>query len=568
VDVPRWCCNDERRTSRRFFDDIHFTRTAATALSSSLSLSSTATSLVEKTEYDVFASSSLDDVQSLTERAIYEYGKEEGLFALRQLSRLCTLRVPFQFSNEPPNKQQQQQASRAERRLISLLPKLLPSSTVEEVLQIVRKMESNRWFSDNLDSVDRLPSIHLNLVRNGEPLFPVPEEGEEELLNCFEGGIHQLYKLVQPYIYDVLLPYVNQRLFVASGTTTSSTLPRPIRVSEVFLRRYGEGIGGQDDLSRNGISAHYDVFSKVTAVVALDDVAAEGRNGLFTTVTDDRTGRTSNHKSLRRFFPLGTGDCVIHSWDVLHGVDIERGLDRTNLIVWFDEEEPNEDNNHDGQKTKTIVSPWLVNQPNLNVHGGSDDVLQFVLASALSSIERPPKNDEDENENKNNIVRLYLQSASQKNNFAMTRMGSLCEEGALSSSPEFHDAALKVLDELRPVNNLPIAIQQMVVESSITDLRLAIRFWFEGAVAGNVLAQKALADELMLESSQSGNADRRLLAAILFALAAQQDDEGASQSLSRVIDHEIATNKIDCEDDFLASPVVQAANAAFEVVKQ
>ena len=104
----------------------------------------------------------------------------------------------------------------------------------------------------------------------------------------------------------------------------------------MFLRRYGQDIGGQNDLSRNGISAHYDVFSKVTAVIALDDVAADGRNGLFTTSTDDK-GQTSNHKSLRRFFPLQKGDCVIHTWDVLHGVDVKPGLDRTSLIVWFDE---------------------------------------------------------------------------------------------------------------------------------------------------------------------------------------------------------------------------------------
>jgi hypothetical protein len=70
----------------------------------------------------------------------------------------------------------------------------------------------------------------------------------------------------------------------------------------------------------------------------------------------------------------------------------------------------------------------------------------------------------------------------------------------------------------------------------------------------------------MLESSQSGNADRRLLAALLFALAAQQDDDGASQSLSRVIECEVEIENIESQDDFLASPVVQVANAAFEAI--
>ena len=212
----------------------------------------------------------------------------------------------------------------------------------------------------------------------------------------------------------------------------------------------------------------------------------------------------------------------------------------------------------DEQGVKT-VSPWLVNDPN-NHDGSTDDVLQFVLASALSSAECS-----DVDDNKKKIIQLYLQSASLKNTFALTRMGSLCEEGALSSS-KLQINALKVLDQLRPISNLPIPIQEMISDGGDDDktqLDLAIRFWFEGAVAGSVLAQKALADELMLESSQSGSSDRRLLAAILFALAAQQDDEGASQALSRVIEFEVATEQIESQDEFAAAPVVQVANAAF-----
>ena len=92
---------------------------------------------------------------------------------------------------------------------------------------------------------------------------------------------------------------------------------------------------------------------------------------------------------------------------------------------------------------------------------------------------------------------------------------------------------------------------------------LACRFWLEGSLTGNPLAQKSLADEVMLEASVSGNADERLLAATLFALASQQDSqEGPSDSLARVIEYDVAAREVQSQEEFLASPVVQAANAA------
>jgi hypothetical protein len=91
-----------------------------------------------------------------------------------------------------------------------------------------------------------------------------------------------------------------------------------------------------------------------------------------------------------------------------------------------------------------------------------------------------------------------------------------------------------------------------------------MRFWYEGAVRGNPLAQRALADELMMRASNSSNNDQdtRTLAAVLFALAAQQGDEDATNALSRVLDVDLVARRAQDDNSFLTSPVVQITRAA------
>jgi hypothetical protein len=157
------------------------------------------------------------------------------------------------------------------------------------------------------------------------------------------------------------------------------------------------------------------------------------------------------------------------------------------------------------------------------------------------------------------------------NTFALTRMGSICEEGGLSSSPEFKNEAIRVLDELRPFEKLPDILKDMLASQRETDdtdedgSELACRFWLEAALTGNPLAQQSLADEVMFAASRSGNPEQRLLAATLFALASQQEhdaSEGPSETLARVIEYDVAARGVESREEFLASPVVQTANAA------
>ncbi|VEU39929.1 unnamed protein product [Pseudo-nitzschia multistriata] len=510
----------------------------------------------------------LEAVKSLTRTAMYRCGTEEGLDALKSLRELCDNRLPFdfdsvhrrqtyggRFSSPDPRNAAIDQGEET----ISLLPGFLPTQAVGDFLESVRCMEEQGWMSTNPDSVDGLPSLHLNLVSQGKPLFdetpPSCDDSRESPSeycdeDSFESQIFRLYDIVRPYVYEELLPKVDQLLNNANKSTPRK---RKLRVSDVFLRRYGQDICG--DVTRNGISIHYDVYSRVTAVVALDEVAAEGDNGLFTLTVDENTGETSNHKALRRFFPLRTGDCVVHTWDVLHGVDVQPGLDRTSLIVWFDEVAEGE-----GQNEAESVSPWLSLEsqnapPGVTTLQNGNDVRQFVLASALSSLEGDEDTELEE-------ILLYLRSASRGNTFALTRMGSICDEGALSS-PELQKEAVQLLDRLRPFKNLP-EILQGLLEGNDAQNQLACRFWFEASLSGNPLAQKALANEIMFRASQSERPDQRLLAAVLFALASQQEDEdGPSDSLSRVIEHDLAARNVQSQEEFLASPVVQTAKAAF-----
>jgi hypothetical protein len=563
----------------------------------------------------------LELVKCLTEVAIYHCGSEEGLDAMRELNKLCDRRLPFDFDNYnsrahhhsiPATNGSNNNSNNTDtscstvvdkgERVISLLPNFLSMKTTNEFLELVQYMEKQKWMSTNPDSVDGLPSLHLNLVSQGKPLFGNDDNDDDRIKDnktdetidndesSFGSQIYKLYNLVRPYVYENLLPRVDRLLSDKNNNNNANTINngsknnKNLRVSDIFLRRYGQDICG--DLTRNGISIHYDVFSRITAVIALDDVASNGDNGLFTLSVDETTHQTSNHKALRRYFPLNTGDCVVHTWDVLHGVDVQPGLDRTSLIVWFDEEEDepvndnsNDNDNDDGddQDSEKIVpvSPWLLldNQKNQESHNFStmddgNDVRQFVLASALASVEKTTTTDSENDE-----IWLYLRSASRGNTFALTRMGSICEEGTLTCV-DMQTEAFTILEKLRLFEKLPTIIQDMLKGTATTTstttinnnghcLELACRFWLEAALRGNPLAQRALADEVMLEASQSGDPDQRLLAAVLFALASQQDDNESSESLSRVIEYDVAARNIGSQEEFLASSVVQAANAAF-----
>jgi hypothetical protein len=253
---------------------------------------------------------------------------------------------------------------------------------------------------------------------------------------------------------------------------------------------------------------------------------------------------TSYHAALRRFFPLSCGDAVIHTWDVIHGVDVEPGLDRASLIVWFTA-------NEETTLQPRFVPPWLLRRQ-------GDPVGQYVIANALESCQTESFDPE------NSPFDLYLRSAVSGDSFALTRLGALCEEGKLSDT--CLERAENVLRQLQTDSTTTTCIECDLLPRSSN---MARKFWLEAAMRGNPFAQTALAEEIMaFEGTGKGGGgldevkENRLLAAVLFALAAEQGNDEAIDALERVVALEIASNQITTEEDFMKSPVAAAAQAA------
>lgn len=456
---------------------------------------------------------SLRVVQELSETCIRHRGKSDGYEALNRLGELAFQRMPYDFKESSEDESRQ---------VVSFQRQLLSSSVTDAFLHQMQIVEQSGGLHTNLDSVDSLPSLHVNLVVNGEP--PIAGNASD-----LQENMQAMFSLVKAPLYEELLPRVQE------------LVGREVYIDEVFIRRYG------DDVGRTSISAHFDALSIATAVVALDDSAAEGSNGLYTTSTS-----ASSHAALRRFFPLQRGDAVVHTWDVLHGVDVEPDVQRTSLIIWFAAVP------QAGEEKK--FSPWILDRlkPSVRCAGGP---AEFVLASAIESAILSGEMNHQEHPHD-----LYLTSASSGNAFAMGRLGSLSLAEKLT--PERATRALLMLRNLRlSWKEYPFPISQEEIASSlefggvVSYKLLAKLLWFEGSLRGLASSQLALGYALMEDSALASSQDLRLLAAVLFNLAYQQGADEAYDYFSQVVKVEIASLSIENNEEFLASPVVKTMNS-------
>mmetsp|Transcript_63011 Transcript_63011/g.73707 ORF Transcript_63011/g.73707 Transcript_63011/m.73707 type:complete len:610 (+) Transcript_63011:134-1963(+) len=501
---------------------------------------------------------SMDDVRAVrryTKLAIVERGTPTGLRALEILSFLSARRTPFLV---PDN----QSPCNDHKRIISSHTNLFPVPVTRRLTDIVEHVERNGWLSTNPDSVDGIPSFHLNLITNGNPKY-TDEDNEGLTTSEYYSCVKELVTLVTPYLYEQLLPRVQ-------SLVNSST----VSISEVFIRRYGDNDDDEEKEEeqeeeerqpRYGISAHYDVTSLVTSVIALDDVASTGRSGLYTVLCEDTKKDdgdslgASNHVALRRYFKLNSGDAVIHTWDVLHGVDIVPGQKRTSLVVWFTDEGESGDEAKDSNHGST--SPWLQNPRN------DDDVGLFVLASAKESLAEEEGDDDLEG-----LHSLYLKSASLGNAFAFTRLGALCTDNELSSTCA--SWAYTVLNHARDdspflPNHDPFSPYHGDEDAQYPPPEiLAKAFYFEGAMRGDARAQVELGDDCMEHSFLIDDYDMvedlRLFAAVLFGLASMQGDDAATKNLEQLLQMEYS-NRVEegvepC--DILSSPMFLTAQSS------
>ena len=234
-------------------------------------------------------------------------GTEQGNTSLILHKMLCARRMSFQFTSRSDNEDDDGSnnsdgGGRRRRNVISYQPSILSSSVVNEVNDILNVVKNRRWLSTNPDSVDGLPSLHLNLITGSKPLFGEDDEGvmmtkeEEEQsqddddLATFPKCINNLVKVLRPHLYDTLLPAARRLL----NSTT-------VEISDVFIRSYGVQQGQRGELEKNditededddeesrssktrfGLSPHFDVTAYATCVMALDTIASSGQQGLYT----------------------------------------------------------------------------------------------------------------------------------------------------------------------------------------------------------------------------------------------------------------------------------------------
>jgi len=502
---------------------------------------------------------------------------DSGIAALNILGLLSSRSMKYYdnelnvtFEESKKNKEAQINPERG-RNIIYPVTRLLDPSTIDAIRKLLHKIKREGLLSTNLDSVDSLPSLHLNLISNGRVLFQdAREEEPNQKDDVFQETINSMNSLLRPFLYEQLLP-------IARNVLKNPTL----QISDVFIRNYGINVqpsstndmddnhsrikSTQNGDSRLKLSAHYDILSSATCVIALDNVAENGDRGLYTMNThscflknlssqdsnSQSHDQVSSHFALRRFFPLSEGDGVIHSWDILHGVHIDESVQRSSLIVWFTESEPIMSLNHGGDPW-----PWL---ENLNQ---TDDVGNLVLALAKESLISTPSHTIDKN-----ILQLFKQSASHGNSFALARLGSFCDEEKLSDDVSQKSDIYVILQRLRSSETKatytgyhnPFLQSIDSEDRQLSWSALARAIWFESAMRGNKLAQIQLAEACMIDyfsiseqsSSSLFSSNTNLgydniepspysrecilrMASTLFVLAFQQDGEDVKPLLTRL----------------------------------
>ncbi len=526
-------------------------------------------------------------VPHLNEYSFQHRGTPQGRNTLMLLKELSQRRVPFDFENHHAKSENRSQTP-TRRCIISNEVNIIPPSEVKEVMGIMQVMKERKWLSNNPDSVDGLPSLHLNLISGGSPMFDMDpsEEGSKEdnseEVQLFQQNIAKMTSIVSPYLQKILLPRVQ-------GLTNSPT----VEISDVFIRNYGQvnlgsACDNEETTTRYSLSSHYDVTSFATCVIALDDTASSGKSGLYT-IPLSSNDEVSNHSALKQFFRLNTGDGVIHTYDILHGVDVdpEIGSSRTSLIVWFvdrgDDQTGQEFEGPVEDSDLTHVSqPWLLNPRE------HDDVGQFILALASDS-GYESDGSELKIKHKCNPFDLYVSSASRGNAFALTSLGQLCDDHGIGFSREHFIRIDDLLRDISPSNPfLPKSPTitnnrnkvDFTVSSDDFDLQrecntLAMALWYKASMSGNRIAQVSLADELMLQYMrenrdcghkdvskwQQNQEDILLMASTLFTMALNQGYETAKDSLKRLMDIEcsrLAQRGVSIpSEEFFEQPVVQ-----------
>lgn len=508
---------------------------------------------------------------TLNEYSFRNRGTEQGNIALELLKMLSSRRVPFDFHFFDDESQSYISPSydhnsktglslfTGRRNIISYQKQILPPSVVDNIMNIMDEIKSRQWLSTNPDSVDGLPSLHLNLITDGRPLFEDDaNNGNDDSGTTFPKCIMEMIDTLRPHLYGELLESVR-------NITDSPN----VEISDVFVRNYGvfdnNASDNTDETAKNGrfgLSPHYDVTAYATCVMTLDSTSSTGKNGLY--MIPATNGKSNNNAALRRFFPLERGDGVVHTYDILHGVDVDPDLNksRTSLIVWFvDHSSCNLDSEDGDSDTQLEVNqPWL-NNP-------IDDKGEFILGLANES-----NNADEMNGNVSNIksrsassLKLYISSALKGNLFAITRLGQMCSDDdplpqwAVHNIAEIvHNLDVPTTFALEDIDSSERHVSNMAYSNAL--------LYHAGVHGGNRIAQISLAENLMVKYMTEKDAltsdeedDILLMASTLYTMAFNQghDCMDSLRRLMNVVCERLYNRGVEIPSEvFFRHPVVQ-----------
>ena len=171
-----------------------------------------------------------------------------------------------------------------------------------------------------------------------------------------------------------------------------------------------------------------------------------------------------------------------------------------------------------------------------------------------------------------------MKSAAFGNPFSLNSLGCLCDDNQLTD--EEMKNALRLLRNLQRENPFLSQVINKGTSDQIHARCLGRALWFEASMAGNRISQRALGDSIMTEYTniedgtklEDYGEDIIILATTFFAMAAQQGDEIAKDSLSRVMEIECSRQVrlgVDPRsEDFFSKPVVKTALLSLVPIEQ
>ena len=134
----------------------------------------------------------------------------------------------------------------------------------------------------------------------------------------------ELHALLEPALDQRILPWVRARLG-----------ERRVVVADALLRAYR-----QDD-ARQALAPHLDVSAYATVIVPLNP--GEYTGGVYVQRGADADSRVGVDASFAK------GDCLLHRFDVMHGVEVRAG-DRYSLVLWLSD---------CAESVAAKATPWL-----------------------------------------------------------------------------------------------------------------------------------------------------------------------------------------------------------------